>query len=220
MFVFPKGIISRIEATCRNFLWDKSADYRRVPLVAWDKVSYSKEEGGLGLKDQETMNKSMIGRLVHWIMEEKDSIWVQWVKKNYLKGKDWLEYKPTASSSWERKPAVTWYKWIWNEQVTPKHQFMGWLYAHGAMRTKDKLIKYGLDVDDSCFMCEQATESIDHLLCDCIYSRRVMQDMSQKMQISFPDTDMLGWCTQRTGTKVQQWVQVALLWGTVYNIWQ
>ncbi|XP_074301630.1 uncharacterized protein LOC141633032 [Silene latifolia] len=100
MFILPKGIISRIEATCRNFLWDNSADYRRVPLVSWDKVCRGKEEGGLGLKDQETMNEAMIGRMVHWIIEEKDSIWVQWVKKNYLKGKDWLEYKPTANSSW------------------------------------------------------------------------------------------------------------------------
>ncbi|XP_074313773.1 uncharacterized protein LOC141648967 [Silene latifolia] len=108
-----------------------------------------------------------------------------------------------------RKPTVAWYKWILNEHVIPKHQFMGWLYAHGAMRTKDKLIKYGLDVDDSCLLCEQAAESIDHLLCDCIYGRKVMQDISQKMQISFPVTDMLGWCNQRTGTKLQQEVHVA-----------
>ncbi|XP_074305629.1 uncharacterized protein LOC141640849 [Silene latifolia] len=132
------------------------------------------------------------------------------------------KYIPAMGYEWlkERKPAVIWYKWIWNEHVTPKHQFMGWLYAHGAMRTKDKLIMYGLEVDDRCFLCEQAAESIDHLLCDCIYSRRVVQDMSQKMQISFPVTDMIGWCTQRTGTKLHKGVQAALLRGIVYNIWQ
>ncbi|XP_074265980.1 uncharacterized protein LOC141588437 [Silene latifolia] len=228
MFIIPKGVISRIEATCMNFLWDNSADYRRVPLVAWDKLCSLKQEGGLGLKDQEAMNKAMIGRLVHWIIEEKDSIWVQWVKKNYLKGKDWLEYKPTPKSTWVwrrickvkeemlpgyttstwtaqstyspaacykwlkgRKPTVTWYKWLWNEHVIPKHQFIGWLYAHGAFRTKDKLIKYGLDVDDRCLLCEQDTECIDHLLCECVYSRRVIQAISQKMQISFPVTNMI-----------------------------
>ncbi|XP_074297635.1 uncharacterized protein LOC141628381 [Silene latifolia] len=257
MFILPKGIISRIEDTCRNFLWDNSVDYRIVPVVAWDKLCSPKEEGGLGLKDQETMNKAMIGRLVHWIMKEKDSIWVQLVKKNYLKGMDWVEYKPTANSSWVwrrickvkeemlpgyttgtwtaqstysptacyewlkgRKPTVAWYKWLWNEHVIPKHQFIGWLYAHGALRTKDKLIIYGLDVNDRCLLCEQDTECIDHLLCECIYSRRVIQAISQKMQISFPVTDMIGWCTQRTGTKLQQGIQAALIWGVVYNIWQ
>ncbi|XP_074298021.1 uncharacterized protein LOC141628823 [Silene latifolia] len=236
---------------------DNSSDYRRAPLVAWEKVSCSKEEGGLGLKDQKTMNKAMIGRLVHWIMEEKDSIWVKWVHKNYLKGKAWLDYKSSANFSWvlrrickvkeemlpgynygtwtaqskyvpamgyewlkDRKTAVTWSKWIWNEQVVPKHQFVGWLYAHGAMRTKDKLIKYGIEVDDSCLLCNQAAESLDHLLCDCIYSRRVVQEVSQRMKITFPVTDMLDWCTQRTGTNLQKGVQLALLWGIVYKIWQ
>ncbi|XP_074318592.1 uncharacterized protein LOC141655409 [Silene latifolia] len=200
MFVLPNGIISRIEATCRNFLWDNSSDYRKVPLVAWEKVCCTKEEGGLGIKDQETINKALIGRLVHWIMEERDSIWVNWVHQNYLKGKAWLDYKPSVNSSWvwrrickvkeemltgyndgtwtaqakytpamgyewlkDWRPAVTWSKWIWNEHVVPKHQFVGWLYAHGAMRTKDKLIKYGLEIDDSCFLCNQAAESLDHL---------------------------------------------------------
>ncbi|XP_074306000.1 uncharacterized protein LOC141641228 [Silene latifolia] len=257
MFVLPKGIISRIEATCRNFLWDNSSDYRRVPLVAWEKVSCTKEEGGLGIKDQETMNKAMIGRLVHWIMEERDSIWVKWVHQNYLKGKAWLDYKHSVNFSWvwrrickvkeemlpgyndgtwnaqakytpamgyewlkDRRPAVTWSKWIWNEHVVPKHQFVWWLYAHGAMRTKDKLIKYGLENDDSCFLCNQAAESLDHLWCDCIYSKKVVQEMSQRMKIVFPVTDVLGWCTQMTGTAMQKGVQLALLWGMVYQIWQ
>ncbi|KAL9244375.1 hypothetical protein vseg_018156 [Gypsophila vaccaria] len=34
LFVLPKGVIAKIEAVCRNFLWDNSADYRRAPLVA------------------------------------------------------------------------------------------------------------------------------------------------------------------------------------------
>ncbi|KAL9227684.1 hypothetical protein vseg_003343 [Gypsophila vaccaria] len=49
-FILPKGVLERIETICRNFLWDSSADYRRVPLVAWSKVCKPKEEGGLGIK--------------------------------------------------------------------------------------------------------------------------------------------------------------------------
>ncbi|XP_074277763.1 uncharacterized protein LOC141601387 [Silene latifolia] len=177
IFIIPKGIISRIEATCRNFPWDSSTDYMRVPMVAWEKICRPKEEGGLGLKDQGIMNKAMIGRLVHWITVKKDSIWVKWVQKNYLKGRDWLDYTPSTSSSWvwrrickvkeemlpgyttgkwnaksEYSPSdcyewlkgtnlkVTWYNCLWNDHVIPKHQFIGWLVAHGALRTRDKLI--------------------------------------------------------------------------------
>ncbi|XP_074305212.1 uncharacterized protein LOC141640260 [Silene latifolia] len=98
--ILPKGIINRVEATCRNFLWDGSAEYRRSPLVAWDKICRPKDEGGLGLKDQETWNKAMVGRLVDLVFEKKDTIWVHWVTANYLRGQSWLEYKPSSNSSW------------------------------------------------------------------------------------------------------------------------
>ncbi|XP_074282785.1 uncharacterized protein LOC141607328 [Silene latifolia] len=100
LFVLPKGIIQRIEATCRNFLWDGSAEYRRSPLVAWDTICRPKQEGGLGLKNQELWNIAMVGRLVDWIATKKDSLWVQWVNANYLKGSSWQEYTATSNSSW------------------------------------------------------------------------------------------------------------------------
>ncbi|XP_074265465.1 uncharacterized protein LOC141587900 [Silene latifolia] len=75
-------------------------DYRRSPLVGWDTVCRPKEEEGLGLKDQEMWNKAMIGRLVDWVAEKRDSIWVHWVHNNYLKGQEWMEYSPTTNSSW------------------------------------------------------------------------------------------------------------------------
>ncbi|XP_074313864.1 uncharacterized protein LOC141649062 [Silene latifolia] len=100
VFVLPKGVILRIEAICRNFLWDGSAEYRRSPLVAWDTICRPKQEGGLGLKNQELWNIAMVGRLVDWVATNKESLWVNWVKANYLKGRNWQEYIPTSNSSW------------------------------------------------------------------------------------------------------------------------
>ncbi|XP_074271593.1 uncharacterized protein LOC141595528 [Silene latifolia] len=51
IFIQPTGVITRIESTCRNFLWDRGLDYMRAPLVSWEKVCKPKKEGGLGLKD-------------------------------------------------------------------------------------------------------------------------------------------------------------------------
>ncbi|KAL9243927.1 hypothetical protein vseg_017759 [Gypsophila vaccaria] len=100
MFVLPKGIIARIEAVCISFFWDNSIECRRVPLVAWSTVYKPNEKGGLGIKNQEMSNKAMVGRLVNWDAEQRDSIWVRWVNSNYLKGRDWLEYEPSTNSSW------------------------------------------------------------------------------------------------------------------------
>ncbi|XP_074305538.1 uncharacterized protein LOC141640755 [Silene latifolia] len=73
----------------------KYLDYRRIPLVGWDTICRPKDEGGLGLKDQESWNKAMVGRLVDWVATQRDSIWVHWVQSNYLKGQEWMEYKPS-----------------------------------------------------------------------------------------------------------------------------
>ncbi|XP_074305827.1 uncharacterized protein LOC141641049 [Silene latifolia] len=258
MFVLPKGIIARIEATCRNFLWDNSADYRRAPLVAWDKVCRSKEEGGIWLKNQENMNKTMVGRLVNWIAEKKDTIWVKWVQQNYLKGTNWIDYIPTAQSSWVWRricrvkqellpgytdgqwtvqgkeysavvcyewlqgsaPKVSWARLIWNGWVLPKHQFFGWLYAQGALRTNDGLMQFGMDIDDTCFLCAQATEGANHLFFECAYSKQVICCINQSVKCHFPHRQVLDWCLQRTGTKMQIGVQAAVIWGAMYHIWQ
>ncbi|XP_074265897.1 uncharacterized protein LOC141588349 [Silene latifolia] len=37
IFLIPKGVIHRVEAICRNFLWSSDEVYHRTPLVAWDK---------------------------------------------------------------------------------------------------------------------------------------------------------------------------------------
>ncbi|XP_074292844.1 uncharacterized protein LOC141619722 [Silene latifolia] len=200
----------------------------------------------------------MVGRLVNWVAGQKNSIWVNWVKRNYLKGKAWMDYKPTANSSWVwrricrvkqemlpdyvnrqwdvhgkefspagcyewlkgSKPKVPWARFIWNAWVVPKHQFLGWLFAHGAFRTNDKLVQYGMDIDDRCYLCAQATEGGDNLFFKCAYSKQVICCINQKLDCHFPDSNVLGRCLQRTGTKLQMGVQAAVVWGAMYHIWQ
>ncbi|XP_074302895.1 uncharacterized protein LOC141637230 [Silene latifolia] len=74
MFINPKGVIRRIEGICRNYLWDGSADYHRVPLVAWDKVTLPKDEGCLGIKKEELCNIAAVAKLVDWEPETQEHL--------------------------------------------------------------------------------------------------------------------------------------------------
>ncbi|XP_074314345.1 uncharacterized protein LOC141649558 [Silene latifolia] len=237
MFIIPKGIIKRIEAVCRNFLWDNSVDYRRTPLVGWDTICRPKDEGGLGLKDQETWNKAMVERLVDWVSMQRDSIWVHWVQSNYLKGQEWMEYKPSTNSSWNVQPGgftpagcyawfkgttprVHWVKAVWNGWALPKHQFLGWLVAHEALNTAAKLARFGVDIEDKCSLCGLVSETIEHLFCDCLYSRRVVRELNKKTAWVFPVRDVMTWCVHRTGTVLQRGIQIAMMLGLLYQVWQ
>ncbi|XP_074270865.1 uncharacterized protein LOC141594771 [Silene latifolia] len=98
IFIIPKGVIKKIEAICRNFLWDGSVEYKRVPLVAWTTICRPKEEGGLDIQDQVLWNKAMVGKLVNWVAKKKDSLWVKWVHQVYIMDKTWLDYSTTNES--------------------------------------------------------------------------------------------------------------------------
>ncbi|XP_074304835.1 uncharacterized protein LOC141639660 [Silene latifolia] len=103
MFVIPKAAIKRVETICRNFLWDSSTEYHRVPLVGWDKVTRPKTEGGLGIKKAEVWNVASVGKLVNWIYTKPDRLWIKWVDSIYLKGANWHDYTPPADSTWTWK---------------------------------------------------------------------------------------------------------------------
>ncbi|XP_074283121.1 uncharacterized protein LOC141607666 [Silene latifolia] len=100
MFIIPKSIINHIMAICRNYLWDGSTVYQRVPMVAWDKVTLPKKEGGLGIKRADTWNYATVGKLVDWIYSKADRLWIKWVSNVYIKDQDWHDYSPPADATW------------------------------------------------------------------------------------------------------------------------
>ncbi|XP_074289047.1 uncharacterized protein LOC141614188 [Silene latifolia] len=50
IFLIPNGIMNKISATCRNFLWSGKAEYRKAPAISWDYCCLPKAKGGLGLR--------------------------------------------------------------------------------------------------------------------------------------------------------------------------
>ncbi|XP_074311352.1 uncharacterized protein LOC141647161 [Silene latifolia] len=100
MFVLPKGVLDRVDAICRSFLWEGSTEYSKAPRVAWTKVCVPKKEGGLGLKQSVNWNSALVGKLVWWIAVKQDKLWVQWVHHVYLKSSPWVFYKPPSDTSW------------------------------------------------------------------------------------------------------------------------
>ncbi|XP_074315495.1 uncharacterized protein LOC141651695 [Silene latifolia] len=100
MFIIPKSIINRIIVICRNYLWDGSPDYHRVPLMAWDKVTLPKKEGGLGIKKADVWNVATVGKLVNWVYCKADRLWIKWINDVYIKNQDWHNYSPPSDATW------------------------------------------------------------------------------------------------------------------------
>ncbi|KAL9243816.1 hypothetical protein vseg_017658 [Gypsophila vaccaria] len=170
IFLLPKGVVNRVEALCRNFLWSNAADYQRTPLVAWDNVCCSKKEGGLGIKKAGVWNVAVVGKLVHWIYTKADRLWVLWIDHVYLKGADWTSYVPPSDSTW------TW-------RNISKHRVIGWLIQRQALNTRAKLFQLGISDTKLCVLCEQDEETHLHLFQFCSYCLTVLNGVERWLKL-------------------------------------
>ena len=72
----------------------------RLALVAWEKICRPRKCGGLELRDFQSWNLAAIAKLVWWICDQKESLWVQWVHSVHLKQREWRTYAPGTNTSW------------------------------------------------------------------------------------------------------------------------
>ncbi|XP_074305312.1 uncharacterized protein LOC141640408 [Silene latifolia] len=74
----------------------------------------------------------------------------------------------------DKGPKVYCNNLVWNKWSIPKHSFISWVYQHRNMNTMEKVHNLNISEEDTCRICRNGTEIIDHLFFDCPYSRRVM----------------------------------------------
>jgi hypothetical protein len=98
-FKAPSGIISLIESLFKSFLWGGSAEAKKVHWVKWEKISKSKERGGLGVRDLRAFNIALLGKWWWRIRNEKESLWYKVLEQKYGVN---LEERITCNSPWYR----------------------------------------------------------------------------------------------------------------------
>ncbi|XP_074283385.1 uncharacterized protein LOC141607936 [Silene latifolia] len=63
------------------------------------------------------------------------------------------------------------------EVALPKYNFIAWLYAKERLLNKDRLIKHGFPVDDTCDLCSGTSETRDHMFFLCPFSSGCLQGL-------------------------------------------
>ncbi|XP_042494957.1 uncharacterized protein LOC122074163 [Macadamia integrifolia] len=62
-FKLPQALHNRSRKDIAHFFWGSSEESRKVHWLSWSKLSQSKENGGLGLRDPATHNKALLSKV-------------------------------------------------------------------------------------------------------------------------------------------------------------
>ena len=101
-FILPKACIKNINSMCSFVLWKGNLEGHHSAKVAWEKVTLTKDQGGLGVKDLLIWNRSCTLRLIWIIFFREDSVWASWFKEVILNGSlhNYWTIKPSHKYSW------------------------------------------------------------------------------------------------------------------------
>ncbi|GKA74484.1 reverse transcriptase zinc-binding domain-containing protein [Tanacetum coccineum] len=76
---------------------------------------------------------------------------------------------------------VNWKDMVWYTQCIPKHAFVLWMAVQGRLLTQDRMIKWNPNAVLKCPLCDECSDSHDHLFFKCKYSELVWKKMQTKL---------------------------------------
>ena len=79
----PRRVLDGLDRVNRNFLWQSTESAKKIHWVGWEKVTKSKEEGGLGLQTTKGRNVALLSKLNWRFHMEGEALWVNVLKMKY-----------------------------------------------------------------------------------------------------------------------------------------
>ncbi|OIT06900.1 clip-associated protein [Nicotiana attenuata] len=90
LFPLPASVENRLETLRRNFLWHGNKEKKGFHLVYWKKLTISKREGGLGIKNLRKQNKCLLMKWLWRFPKEEQTLWGKVIKAKYGKEGFWM----------------------------------------------------------------------------------------------------------------------------------
>ncbi|XP_026416700.1 uncharacterized protein LOC113312161 [Papaver somniferum] len=92
VYKWPQRALKDCEQMIRNFLWTGDPSKRKSVVLKLDKVCSPFEEGGLGLRRLEIMNKALLMKL-WWKIQNNKEDWAKFFQEKFItkkRGLDWI----------------------------------------------------------------------------------------------------------------------------------
>ena len=83
LFAISQHVVDKLEKIQRNFLWERSTEVFKYPLVAWEKVFWLVEVGGLGIQRIRLFNQALLRKWLWHFGNEVTHLWLQVIATKY-----------------------------------------------------------------------------------------------------------------------------------------
>lgn len=128
-----------------------------------------------------------------------------------------------AAKFWGREVDQT-ADFTWKARAPLRCRFFVWLATQNRCWTSDRLARRGLDHQDSCPLCGQEEESIDHLFIPCGFARQVWAAIFQAMDkpgwIPTMTDTLTGWCAAQNSNETRKRMLNAFRVLAMWEIWK
>ncbi|KAG7543468.1 Reverse transcriptase domain [Arabidopsis thaliana x Arabidopsis arenosa] len=99
-FTLPVTICNEINSVLTSFWWGKDNGKKKIPWVAWKRLSIPKKEGGIGFKDLQQFNKALLAKQAWRILKNPSSLLARLYKGLYHPSTTYLKAQNVNNASY------------------------------------------------------------------------------------------------------------------------
>ncbi|KAK6796557.1 hypothetical protein RDI58_004258 [Solanum bulbocastanum] len=89
LFPIPNGVIGRLNALRRNFLWEGNSKTKKFHLVKWAALIGNKQVGGLGVRNLKTQNQCLLMKWLWRLASNEQALWKEVIQAKYEMEDHW-----------------------------------------------------------------------------------------------------------------------------------
>ncbi|KAL0395186.1 UNVERIFIED_CONTAM: hypothetical protein Slati_4484800 [Sesamum latifolium] len=190
-FRLLKTLLKEFQSLVTDFFWH-DGDRRCIHWIAWDKLCCSKLEGGLGFRDLEVFNLTLLAKQLWYILMRPECL-VSKIPRSLSSEPDIVIWhysnnglfsvrsayhlalsfaSPAGTSDGHLRSRKLW-RIIWQAKVLNKIKVFTWRAIRNALPTALNLKKKLPHEEIDCPFCTATDETIFHTLLGCSFARQV-----------------------------------------------